>query len=62
MAEKADDASPPDDDEIDRALAQVKKALVALRFGEIVLTVQDGVIIQLERTERIRLPRARRRV
>jgi hypothetical protein len=45
----------------DRALAQVKKALLALRFGEIVLTVQDGLVIQLQRTERIRLPRARRR-
>jgi hypothetical protein len=61
MTEKADDVPPSEDGETDRALAQVRKALLALRFGEIVLSVQDGLVIQLQRTERIRLPRARRR-
>jgi len=61
MAEKASDEPPVGDSEAARALEQVKRALVGLRFGEVVVTVQDGVVVQLERTERTRLQRPRRR-
>jgi hypothetical protein len=37
--------------------AHVEKALRGLRFGTVTLTVQDGVVVQVERTEKIRLPR-----
>ena len=42
---------------LDQALTQVRQALSGLRFGQIAITVQDGVVIQIERTERIRLAR-----
>jgi hypothetical protein len=61
MADKAEDEASPDDSDQNRTLEQVRKALADLRFGEIVVTVQDGVAVQLERTERTRLQRARRR-
>ena len=39
----------------DEALEQVRQALAGLRFGTISVIVQDGVVIQIERTERRRL-------
>ena len=39
------------------ALAQVQLALRGLRFGTITITVQDGVVVQIERTEKFRLKR-----
>jgi len=43
------------------ALGHVRDALHGLRFGEIRLILQDGVVVQLERTERTRLERRARR-
>lgn len=40
-----------------RVLERVRAALHGLRYGEVTVIVQDGVIIQVERTERLRLPR-----
>jgi hypothetical protein len=39
----------------DEALVQIRQALVGLKFGTLAIVVQDGVVIQLERTERRRL-------
>ena len=39
------------------ALAQVRRALEGLRYGTITLTVQDGVVVQLERSEKLRFSR-----
>ena len=39
----------------DEALEQIRQALTGLQFGTISIIVQDGVVIQLERTERRRL-------
>jgi hypothetical protein len=61
MAEKTADESAEGDSEITRALEHVRKALRGLNFGEVILTVQDGIVVQLERTERTRLQRTRRR-
>ena len=44
----------------DFVLEQVRQALVGLKFGQITLVLQDGVIVQLERTERKRFRRAER--
>ena len=43
--------------ELDEALAHVRDALRGLQYGEISVIVQDGVVIQIERTERRRLRR-----
>jgi hypothetical protein len=37
------------------ALEYVQEALRGLRFGEITLIVHDGVVVQIERTEKRRL-------
>ncbi len=40
-------------------LEHVAEALRGLQFGAITLTVQDGVVVQVERTERKRYHRGR---
>jgi len=42
----------------EKALTQVQLALRGLRYGTVTLTVQDGVVVQIERTEKFRLKRA----
>lgn len=37
------------------ALDRIKRALEGLRFGTVTAVVQDGVVVQVERTEKIRL-------
>ena len=44
----------------DAALEHIREALVGLQFGEVLLVLQDGVIVQLERTERKRFRKAER--
>ncbi len=39
------------------ALELVRRALTGLRFGEIVIAVHDGEIVQIARTEKLRPPR-----
>ena len=41
----------------EQALDEVRDALRGLRYGEVSIVVQDGVVVQIERTERRRLPR-----
>jgi hypothetical protein len=36
----------------------VRNALTGLRFGEVVIAVHDGEIVQIARTEKIRTPRS----
>ncbi len=40
-------------------LEKVAEALRELQFGLVTLTVQDGVVVQVERTERKRFQRGR---
>lgn len=54
------DSSPAEsarDPKLARVLAQVEQALRGLQFGQVTITVQNGVAIQVERLERIRLQR-----
>lgn len=46
--------TPPRDGAGD-ALAQVRESLRGLKFGSVNIIVQDGVIIQIDRTEKRRL-------
>ena len=45
---------PPDQKE-ELAIEQVRKALKGLRFGTVTLVVQDGVVIQVDRTSKSRI-------
>jgi hypothetical protein len=46
------------DSRLDQALVQVRQALAGLQYGQIAITVQNGVVIQIERIERVRLARS----
>jgi hypothetical protein len=37
------------------AIEQIRDALRGLRFGNVSIVVQDGVVVQIERTEKRRL-------
>ena len=37
------------------ALAKVRDALNGLRYGQVTVVVQDGVVVQVERTEKVRV-------
>jgi hypothetical protein len=50
-------AAPAADLNLRWALQQTEEALRALQFGTITLLVQDGVVVQLERTEKKRYQR-----
>jgi hypothetical protein len=41
----------------DAALRRIGDALRGLRFGSVLAIVQDGVVVQIERTEKTRLTR-----
>lgn len=36
-------------------LLQIERAISALRYGSVEITVHDGRVVQIERTEKIRL-------
>jgi hypothetical protein len=46
----------------DEDVRKIREALRGLRFGAVTVTVQDGVVVQVERTERLRFndPRSKR--
>jgi hypothetical protein len=56
---KAPRLSRPDRGHAHRVLERVREALHGLQYGEVTVIVQDGVIVQVERTDRMRLPRRR---
>jgi hypothetical protein len=45
----------------DEALAPIRDALRGLRFGNVNVIVQDGVIVQIDRTEKRRLTDSERK-
>lgn len=42
---------------LEQALIQIREALKDLEYGVLSIIVQDGVVVQIERTERKRLRR-----
>ena len=44
-----------------RALGEIREALRGLQHGRLTVVVQDGVIVQLERTDKVRLSDSRER-
>jgi hypothetical protein len=49
----------PGEPEDDDPLVLVRRALAGLKFGEIVIAVHDGEIVQVSRTEKYRLAKSR---
>jgi hypothetical protein len=45
----------PNDDAADEAIEQIRESLRGLKFGSVNIIVQDGVIVQIDRTEKKRL-------
>lgn len=43
------------DDPREREIAQIRDALRGLKFGAVNIVVQDGVVVQIDRTEKRRL-------
>lgn len=41
----------------DAALRRIGEALHGLKYGSVLAIVQDGVVVQIERTEKTRFPR-----
>ena len=44
----------------DDALARIEAALRGLRFGTVTAVVQNGVVVQVDRTEKVRLQQSPR--
>ena len=40
---------------IDVSLTKVKEIIKDIRFGNVILIIQDGKIIQIDKTEKVRL-------
>jgi hypothetical protein len=48
-------AEPAGEDSREREIAQIRDALRGLKFGAVNIVVQDGVVVQIDRTEKRRL-------
>lgn len=46
--------------ELRSAMEQIGTALRGLRFGSVNVVVQDGVVVQIDRTEKVRLRQSSR--
>jgi hypothetical protein len=57
MADSTDARTGHPSDVDARALSKVRDALSGLRYGAVTVVVQDGVVVQVERTEKVRLER-----
>jgi hypothetical protein len=45
------------DPELEQTLESVREALRDLRYGTITVVVHDGTVVQIDRTEKLRVPR-----
>jgi len=53
--------APAADAAAEDALERIKAALQGLRYGAVTALVQDGVVVLVERTEKVRLSRREQR-
>ncbi len=49
-----------EDSGADEAIGRIEAALRGLRFGTVTAVVQNGVVVQVERTEKVRLQQSER--
>ncbi len=52
------DTEPPAEPLTPAALEHIQIALQGLRFGQVLIVVHEGVVVQVERTERKRISRS----
>ena len=57
MSSHINGSSSNDDRQREFELAQIRESLKGLRFGTVNIVVQDGVVVQIDRTEKKRLVR-----
>ncbi len=57
MSSISETAISPRDLERNSELEKIREALQGLRFGSVSIIVQDGVVVQIDRTEKNRLQR-----
>jgi hypothetical protein len=50
-------AAPNPDVDPEAVVPQITEALRGLKFGQVTITVHDGLVVQIERLERTRLKR-----
>jgi len=48
-------SQPPLEQELRSSLEQIGGALRGLKFGSVNVIVQDGLVVQIDRTEKVRL-------
>jgi hypothetical protein len=60
MSERHDTFNLTSNEREEDALARIEAALRGLRFGTVTAVVQNGVVVQVERTEKVRLQRQER--
>jgi len=48
-------AKPASRETDDAVLEEIRKAILSLRFGNVQVIVQDGKVVQIDKTEKIRL-------
>jgi hypothetical protein len=53
-------AISPNPRQLEPTLEHIRQALAGLQFGEVSISVQDGVVVQVERIERKRFRRGER--
>jgi hypothetical protein len=58
IQEGAPESAPAEDRNTAWAVRELETALRGLRYGEVKVIVQDGVVVQVERTERKRFGRS----
>ena len=58
ISDNSTNDSPASAPDREQELQHIRDALAGLRYGSVNIIVQDGVVIQIERTEKRRLRRA----
>jgi hypothetical protein len=61
MVEQRRAGTTPEEANAQWALRELEAALRGLQFGQVTVTVQDGVVVQVERLERKRFQRSARK-
>ena len=52
---RRDSVPPSPDTRREKALDEIRRALEGLRFGSVTILVQDGIVVQIDRTSKTRL-------
>jgi hypothetical protein len=58
MSNQSKENVPPPsslEQELQTSMEQIRSALRGLKFGSVNVIVQDGVVVQIDRTEKVRL-------